>query len=96
MMDARDICRRLNCSPLTLSDWLDRGCPVDRNPPDARFDIACVRQWLTEQGITDWPRESDRELDVPIRVLLHAVQRQTITPWQAEKVMTNLGAGIWE
>ncbi len=94
-MDARDICRRLNCSPITLSEWLDKGCPVDRDPPHANYDANRVKGWLAENGIRDWPKESDRDLDVPIRVLLKALQRKEITPWQAERVIVNLGSGEW-
>ena len=94
-MDARDICRRLNCSPITLSEWLDKGCPVDRDPPYAKYDPSGVKEWLTENGISDWPKESDRDLDAPIRVILKALQRKEVTPWQAERVIVNLGAGDW-
>ena len=94
-MDARDICRRLNCSPLTLSEWLDKGCPVDRQPPFASYAPGQVRQWLAENGIREWPTESDDDLDSPIRLILRALRRREITPWQAEKVITNLGSGIW-
>ena len=94
-MDARDICRRLNCSPITLSGWLDRGCPVHRHPPFAGLDPDGVRKWLEENGIRDWPRESDRNADEPIRVILNALERKEVTPWEAERVITNLGSGVW-
>ena len=95
MMDARDICRRLNCSPITLADWVERGSPIMRYPPDARFELPQVKQWLTEQGINEWPVENDHDLDKPIRVLLRALQQREITPWQAEKIIFTLGSGIW-
>ncbi|MHB9105852.1 MAG: hypothetical protein ACYDCO_02240 [Armatimonadota bacterium] len=91
-MDARDVCRRLNCSPVTLSEWLDRGCPVRRDPPWANYDINAVRRWLEDNGIRDWPRESDHVLDVPVRALFNALARQEITPWEAEKITLNLGS----
>ncbi|MDO8586620.1 MAG: hypothetical protein Q7T82_06225 [Armatimonadota bacterium] len=94
-MDARDICRRLNCSPITLSEWVDKGCPVERHPPSANYEIDRVKKWLAENGVTDWPRESDGDLDEPIRVLLKALQSKQITPWQAEMVIVNLGSCAW-
>jgi phage terminase Nu1 subunit (DNA packaging protein) len=90
-MDARDICRRLNCSPFTLSEWVNRGCPIERRPPFAGFDTDRVRKWLEENGIRDWPRESDYDLDDPIRVILRALERKEVTPWDAEMAMMNLG-----
>ncbi len=94
-MDARDICRRLNCSPITLAAWVERGCPIHRRPPYAHFVLEEVEAWLAAQQITDWPTERDAELDVPLRVLLRAVQRHRLTPGEAERVMTMLGSGIW-
>jgi len=94
-MDARDICRRLNCSPMTLSQWVDKGCPVHRRPPFAHYVPDEVRQWLANNGVTDWPRESDYDLDLPLRCVVKALQRRELTPWDAEKVMTNLGSGVW-
>ena len=91
-MDARDVCRRLNCSPITLSEWIDRGCPVHREPPSAWYELPQVKDWLAENGISDWPKERDEDLDEPIRVILKALQRREITPWQAETVITNLGS----
>ncbi len=90
-MEARDICRRLNCSPVTLSGWVDRGCPVRRDPPSAQFSMDAVKQWLDANGVAEWPRESDYDLDVPIRSILKALQRKDLTPWEAEKVVANLG-----
>lgn len=94
-MDARDVCRRLNCSPITLSDWVDNGCPVDRNPPFASYDIADVKAWLADSAIIDWPKASDRDTDDPIRLILKALEAKDITPWQAEKAILNLGSGVW-
>ncbi len=94
-MDARDICRRLNCSPITLSEWLDRGCPVERQPPYAHYEPSRVKEWLAQNGITDWPRESDDDVDKPLIPILRALERKEITPWQAEKVIMNLGSGDW-
>ncbi len=94
-MDARDICRRLNCSPIVLAAWVEQGCPIHRYPPGAGFEMAEVRQWLEQQGLRDWPKESDPDLDVPVRSLLKALARQEITPWEAEHVMLVLGSGVW-
>jgi len=94
-MDARDICRRLNCSPMTLSQWVEKGCPVHRQPPLAHYVLDEVREWLADNGIADWPKESDCDLDLPLRTILKALQRRELTPWEAEKVITNLGSGIW-
>jgi len=91
-MDARDVCRRLNCSPITLSEWLDRGCPVKRNLPWAYYDIKAVRKWLEDNGIHDWSKESDHDLDAPVRVLFKHLARREITPWEAEKITLNLGS----
>jgi len=57
-----------------------------------RFDFACVKTWLADQDIHDWPQESDHDLDHPIRVLFKALARKDITPWEAEKVLMNLGS----
>ena len=97
-MDARDICRRLNCSPKTLSEWVDRGCPCQRHSeeyPFVGFDVERVRQWLAENNITDWPKENDRDLDVTIRALLKPLSRKEMTPDEAERIIRNLGPGIW-
>jgi len=94
-MDARDICRRLNCSPMTLSQWVDNGCPLHRHPPFAGYFTEEVKHWLADNGMNDWPKESDYDLDVPIRSLLKALARKQITPWEAEKIILNLGSGVW-
>ena len=98
-MDARDVCRRLNCSPIILSDWVDKGCPVTHHQapyaPFAEFDVELVKRWLAESNIVDWPKESDHDTDWPIRLILKALEAKEITPWQAEKVILNLGSGVW-
>jgi phage terminase Nu1 subunit (DNA packaging protein) len=86
-MDARDLCRNLNCSPALLAAWLEQGCPVDRDPPFAWFDLEEVSRWLAERGIQDWPKEDDHDLDVTILSILKAVERRELTPWEAEKVL---------
>jgi len=93
-MDARDICRRLNCSPVALAAWVERGCPIHRQPPSAYFEVNEVRAWLEEHGIRDWPKESDYDLDIPMRSLLKALARKDLTPWEAEKVLFLLGSSL--
>jgi len=93
--DARDICRRLGCSPMKLSEWVDNGCPVLRCWPFARYDLDRVKRWLKDSGLDDWPREDDRDLDRPVRVIFRSLYRQELTPDQAEQVIENLGEGDW-
>ncbi|HUT75038.1 MAG TPA: RNA polymerase sigma factor [Armatimonadota bacterium] len=95
IMDARDICRRLRCSPVTLLEWVQSGLPILRCWPFARFDLDRVRQWLKDKRITDWPKETDYDLDMPIRVIFKALHRRDLTPEQAEEVITDLGWGVW-
>jgi RNA polymerase sigma-70 factor (ECF subfamily) len=90
MLDGRDICRRLGCSPLTLHDWVQRGCPVIRCWPFVRYDLDRVKQWLKDNRISGWPRESDADTDRPVRAILQAVYRQETTPEQALKIMDGL------
>jgi hypothetical protein len=95
-MEARDICRRLNCSPTQLAIWVEQGCPVQaRSHGWANYEVDRVREWLAEKGITDWPKEEDWTLDVPLRSLLKAVERREITPWEAEKVLFVIGGEAW-
>ena len=96
IMDARDICRRLNCSPISLHNWVEQGCPILRCWPFARYDLDRVKQWLADNQITDWPKESDRDLDRPIRVIFRELHNGNIDPEQAEKIVTELGWGVWE
>jgi len=95
IMDARDICRRLACSPLMLHQWVRQGCPILRCWPFARYDLDRVKQWVTDNGITDWPREDAHDLDRPIRMIFKALHRREISPEQAEKIITDLGWGDW-
>jgi len=95
IMDARDIGNRLGCSPQTLHTWVEKGCPILRCWPFARFDLDRVKQWLADNGIEEWPRESARDLDRPIRVIFKALHRRELTPEEAEGVITNLGWGDW-
>ena len=95
LLDARDVCRRLRCSPQTLSDWVKKGCPILRCWPFARFDLDRVKRWLDDSGIKEWPTESDRDLDRPIRVIFKALHRQELRPEEAETIVTDLGYGVW-
>jgi len=90
VMDSRDICRRLRCSPRTLWEWVQQGCPALRCWPHVRFDLDLVKKWLADQGITDWPKESDYDLDVTSRVLWKALYRQEITPEEVERITLDL------
>jgi len=93
--DARDVMTRLRCSPQMLHEWVEKGCPILRCWPFARFDLDRVKQWLKDNGIDDWPRESVRDVDRPIRVIFKALHRRELTPEEAEGVITNLGWGDW-
>jgi RNA polymerase sigma-70 factor (ECF subfamily) len=98
IMDARDICRRLRCSPQMLAAWVEQGCPVLRCWPFARFDLDRVKQWVRDSGIrrlADWPEEDDHDLDRPVRLIFKALHRREVTPEQAEKIMTDLGFDVW-
>jgi RNA polymerase sigma-70 factor (ECF subfamily) len=95
IVDARDIGRRLGCSPQMLHEWVEKGCPILRCWPFARFDLDRVKQWLADNGIEEWPKESARDLDRPIRVIFKALYRRELTPEEAEGVITNLGWGDW-
>ncbi len=95
IMDARDIGKRLGCSPQILSDWVAKGCPILRCWPFARFDLDKVKEWLKVNNISDWPGESTRDLDRPIRLIFKALHRGDLTPEQAEEVINNLGWGVW-
>jgi len=95
IMDARDISRRLKCSPMQLLEWVDAGCPILRCWPFANFDLDRVKQWMEDQKVRDWRRYSPRELDRPIRVIFKAIEQGELTAEKAEEVITNLGWGVW-
>jgi RNA polymerase sigma-70 factor (ECF subfamily) len=90
MLDARDVCRRLRCSPQVLADWVERGCPALRCWPFVRFDWERVKQWLEDNGVEEWARENDGDLARPIRVLLKAVERGELTAKKAEGILEGL------
>jgi len=92
IVDARDTCRRFRCSPQTLLAWVEQGCPILRCWPFARFDLDRVRQWLADRKIADWPKESDHDLERPIRVIFKALHQREITPKLAEQIITDLAA----
>lgn len=96
IMDARALCQRLRVSPLTLYEWVRKGCPVLRCWPFARFDVERVEKWLTENGISDWPIEDEYCLERPIRVVFKAVCESQLSVEQAEEAMCCLGYGAWE
>jgi RNA polymerase sigma factor (sigma-70 family) len=95
IMDARDICRRLECSPMQLSEWVGAGCLIVRCWPFARFDLDRVKQWIADQEIGDWRRYRPRDLDRPIRAIFKAIEDGELTAEKAEEVITNLGWGVW-
>ncbi len=41
------------------------------------------------------PKETDHDLDRPIRVIFKALYQQELTPEEAEGVIANLGEGDW-
>jgi RNA polymerase sigma-70 factor (ECF subfamily) len=90
MLDARDVWRRLRCSPQVLAEWVERGCPALRCWPFVRFDWERVKQWLRENRIDEWPRESDDDVDRPMRLLLKAVERGELTAKKAEGILEGL------
>jgi len=93
MLDARDLCRRFHCSPLTLHDWVARGLPVLRCWPFVRFDWDRTKQWLRDNRITRWPKESDSDVDRPLRIIFRALARGRLTPGQAEEIVDALELG---
>ena len=96
IVDARALCQRLCCSPLTLHDWVARGCPILRCWPFARFDVNRVEQWLASNGVTDWTNDNAYDLERPIRIVFRDVYEGKLSAELAEKVMTDLGYGVWE
>ena len=96
ILDARELCQRLRCSPLTLHDWVGKGCPIIPCWPFARFDVDRVQQWLAQNGISDWPRENVYDLERPIRIIFGAVYEGRLGAEQAEQIMSELGFGVWE
>jgi RNA polymerase sigma-70 factor (ECF subfamily) len=90
MLDARDICRRLRCSPLLLRQWVQRGCPTIKCWPFVRFDLDRVKQWLKDNGVSGWPEADDADTDRPIRVLLRAVHEHKVTPEEALRIVDEL------
>jgi len=96
IIDARALCQRLCCSPLELHGWVKRGCPILRCRPWARFDLDRVQQWLRDNGIAEWPRENAYELERPLRIIFREVYRGKLAADDAERVMADLGDGVWD
>jgi RNA polymerase sigma-70 factor (ECF subfamily) len=93
MLDARDLCRRFHCSPLMLHDWVARGLPVLRCWPFVRFDWDRAKQWLKDNRITRWAKESDHDVDRPLRLIFQALARGQLTASQAEEIVDALEIG---
>jgi hypothetical protein len=83
--------RRLHCSPQTLYGWIKQGMPVLRCWPFVRFDWNLIDKWLQANAIADWPKESDHDLDRPVRLILKAVEKGGVTARQAEEILDALG-----
>jgi RNA polymerase sigma-70 factor (ECF subfamily) len=96
IIDARALCQRLGCSPLTLHQWVNDGCPILRCWPWARFDLDRVQQWLAAHGITEWPEENSYLLERPIRIIFREVYAGSLSAEQADQVMHDLGAHAWD
>ena len=96
IIDARALCQRLRCSPVDLDGWVRRGCPILRCRPWARFDLDRVQQWLQDNGMTEWARESAYFLERPLRVIFREVYRGTLAPDEGERIMADLGEGAWD
>jgi hypothetical protein len=90
MYDARDVCRRLGCSPLALHDWVQRGCPTLRCWPFVRFDWDRVKGWLKDNHVSGWRKESHHDLDRPMRVILKAVYQREMRPEKALQIADDL------
>ena len=58
--------------------------------PFARFDWRRVQQWLNDNGVEEWLRESDLDLEKPLRVILKAVERGELTAKRAEEILEGL------
>ncbi len=95
VVDARELCQRLRCSPLSLYEWVGKGCPIVRCWPWARFDLDRVQQWLTDNGIRDWRRENVYSLERPIRIIFRSVYDGDLSSELAESIMSELGWGVW-
>jgi RNA polymerase sigma-70 factor, ECF subfamily len=95
IIDARELCQRLRCSPISLYQWVKDGCPILRCRPFARFDFDRVQAWLADRGITDWPKENVYMLERPARVLMREVYAGRVTPEQADEIRNTLGYGVW-
>jgi hypothetical protein len=93
MLDARDLCRRFHCSPLTLHDWVARGLPVLRCWPFVRFDWDRAKQWLKDSRITRWAKESDHDVERPLRLIFKALARGRLTAAEAEEIVDALELG---
>lgn len=92
-MDDRDICRRLQCSPIQLYEWVQQGCPVLRCHPFVRFDLDRVKQWIADNHITGWPKPTPQQTDLPIRLIFKALYSGEIDPERAEEIISGLGWG---
>jgi len=95
IVDARELCQRLGCSPLTLRGWVSRGCPVLRCWPWARYDVERVERWLENSGIHDWPRENRCDLDRPIRILFRELYEGGLKASDVQGLMDDLGSLVW-
>ncbi len=78
---------------MKLHAWVKQGLPVLRCWPFVRFDYDRVRQWLADHDITDWQKEDLQTTDVPIRVIFRELHKGTLTPEQAEEMVSDLGWG---
>lgn len=96
ILDARVLCQRLQCSPVTLHQWVSDGCPILRCWPWARFDLDRVRQWLAERGISEWPKENSYLLERPIRIIFREGYAGSLSADEAEMIMLDLGAFVWD
>lgn len=88
LLDARDICRRLKISPVTLQALVHEGLPVIRYRPWIRYDWERVQSWLADKKV-----EPDVTLDQashPLRFLFAEIEAGRLTADQAERVFHDL------
>jgi RNA polymerase sigma factor (sigma-70 family) len=92
VIDARDVCRRLLVSPVTLCEWVRKGMPVIRYRPWVRFDLDLARKWLAEQGIEVVQEVSLAQASHILSFLFGEIEAGQLTAQGAEDVVRELDA----
>ena len=87
-VDARDICRRLKISPITLHRLAQEGMPAVRYRPWVRFDWERVQAWLADKKVE--PDISVELASHPLRFLFAEIESGRLTAAQAERIYHDL------